>query len=182
MEKGTNKNDQNNDLKIELYPEKKPRYDFRRSSLKYLVTKDTLGFSFDEKDELAFIGSKTPILNGFYLAHSNHYPVRIKPDHIWLLIVQAFSNHVNVNAEKLRSLFVDFEGKKTLQVNYPLSSITQVDKKVLENFSEQINEQMKKYLGEKLINILTPNFSTSTYDSKIVCKISIMGAFKKYFD
>ena len=41
---------------------------------------------------------------------------------------------------------------------------------------------MKKYLGEKLVDILTPNFSTSTYDSKIVGKISIMGAFKKYFD
>ena len=40
---------------------------------------------------------------------------------------------------------------------------------------------MKKYLGEKLLDILTPNFSTSNYDSKIVCKISIMGAFKKYF-
>ena len=51
----------------------------------------------------------------------------------------------------------------------------------MENFSEQINEQMKKYLGEKLLDILTPNFSTSNYDSKIVCKISIMGAFKKYF-
>ena len=41
---------------------------------------------------------------------------------------------------------------------------------------------MKKYLGEKLVDILTPNFSTSTYDSKIIGKISIMGAFKKYFD
>ena len=158
MGKVADKNSQNKELKIELYPEKKPRYDFHRESLKYLVTKDTLGFSFDEKDELAFIGSKTPILNGFYLAHSNHYPVRIKPDHIWLLIVQAFSNHVNVNAEKLRSLFVDFEGKKTLQVNYPLSSITQVDKKVLENFSEQINEQMKKFLGNEVMETLTTKF------------------------
>jgi len=41
---------------------------------------------------------------------------------------------------------------------------------------------MTKYLGEDLLEVLTPNFSTTTYDSKIVCKISIMGAFKKYFD
>ncbi len=176
------KNDQNNELKIKLYPKKKPRYDFRRIPLKRYVTKDTLGFSFDEKDKLAFVDNKTPVLNGFYLAHSNHYPIRIKPDHIWLLIVQAFSNHVNVNAEKLRSLFVDFEGKKTLHVFYPLSSITQVDKKVLENFSEQINEQMIKFLGNEVVETLTPNFTTSDYDSKIICKISIMGAFKKYFN
>ena len=69
MEKGTNKNEaQNNDLKIELYPEKKPRYKYNRSSLKRCVTKDTLAFSFNEEDELAYINSKTPVLNGFYVA------------------------------------------------------------------------------------------------------------------
>ena len=41
---------------------------------------------------------------------------------------------------------------------------------------------MKKFLGEELIEILTPNFTTTNYDSTIVCKISIMCAFKKYFD
>ena len=40
---------------------------------------------------------------------------------------------------------------------------------------------MKKFLGEELVNLLTPNFSTTTNDTKIVGKISIMGAFKKYF-
>ena len=100
----------------------------------------------------------------FILPHTNHYPIRIKPDDIWLLIVQAFSNHVNANSERLRHYFVDFDGKKQLIVEYNLSSIDQVNRKVLENFSEQINEKMKKYLGEKLVDILTPNFSTSTYD------------------
>ena len=126
--------------------------------------------------------SNVPFLIGFYDAHTNHYPIRIKPDDIWLLIVQAFSYHVNANYEKLRNLFVDFDGKKTLQVKYPLSSIEQVDRKVLEDFSKQINKKMEEYLGEKLLNILTPNFTTTTYDSTIVGKISIMGAFKKYFD
>lgn len=173
--------EQKTDLKIELYPKNKPRYEFEKSSLKELVKDKTLGFSFNEKDELAYINSKTPVLQGFYLAHSNHYPIRIKPDHIWLLIVQAFSNHVNANAEELRSQFVNFDGKKTLKVNYPLSSIAQVDKKVLENFSEQINAQMKDYLGDEILETLTPNFTTTDYNSTVVCKISIMGAFKKYF-
>ena len=34
----------------------------------------------------------------------NYYPIRIKPDDIWLLIVQAFSHHVNNNSEELRSV------------------------------------------------------------------------------
>ena len=117
----------------------------------------------------------------FYTAHTNHYPIRIKPDDIWLLILQSFSNHVNINSEKLRDLFVDFSGKQTLTVKYDLSDISEVNRKVLEDFSEQINEQMKYFLGEKLLEILSANFSTSNYDSILISKISIMGAFKKYF-
>ena len=171
-----------NELKIDLYPRKKPRYTFDKKPVSRLITKDVLGHSLNPEQSLAYIDSNVPLLNGFYTAHTNHYPIRIKPDDIWLLIVQAFSNHVNANAEKLRHYFVNFDGKQKLKVIYQLSDIKQVDRKTLENFSEQINEQMKQYLGEKLLDILTPNFSTSNYDSKIVCKISIMGAFKKYFD
>jgi hypothetical protein len=170
-----------NELKIDLYPGKRPRYTFDKTPVSKLITKDVLGHSLNPEQSLAYIDSNVPLLNGFYTAHTNHYPIRIKPDDIWLLIVQAFSNHVNANAEKLRHYFVNFDGKQKLKVIYELSDIKQVDRKTLENFSEQINEQMKKYLGEKLLDILTPNFSTSNYDSKIVCKISIMGAFKKYF-
>ena len=173
---------ESNELKIDLYPGKKARYDFPKTSVKSLITKDTLGHSLNKDQQLAFIRTNVPLLNGFYTAHNNHYPIRIKPDDIWLLIVQGFSNHVNANAEELRQLFVDFNGKKELVVKYPLSSIEEVDRKILENFSEQINEQMTSYLGKELIDVLTPNFSTTTYDSTIVCKISIMGAFKKYFD
>ena len=173
---------ENKELKIELYPKNQPRYDFIKTSVKRIIPSDVLDHSLDVNKILAYIDSNVPVLNGFYTAHNNHYPIRIKPDDIWLLIVQAFSNHVNVNSEELRHLFVDFDGKKTLKVEYPLSDIKQVNRKVLENFSEQINNQMKEYLGEELIEILTPNFTTTNYDSTIVCKISIMGAFKKYFD
>ena len=132
---------------------------------------------------MAFIDKNAPVLNGFYTAHINHYPIRIKPDDIWLLIVQAFSSHVNENSEELRHYFVNFSGKKELIVKYyDITYIYQVTKKHLEDFSEQINEQMKEYLGEEILEILTPNFTTTTYDSSIICKISIMGAFKKYFD
>ena len=119
----------NNELKIELYPDREPRYEFPKSPIKKNISKDVLSHSLDENKELAFLNVNAPILNGFYIAHSNHYPIRIKPDDIWLLIVQAFSHHVNINSEKLRNMFVNFEGKK-----------------VLESFSEQINVKMKEFL------------------------------------
>ena len=150
--------------------------------MKDIIPKDVLSYSFNKNRSLAYIHENVPVLNGFYTAHTNHYPIRIKPDDIWLLIIQGFSHHVNINSEDLRSMFVNFEGKKELVVNYGVSNLEEVDSKLLEDFSVQINEQMKKYLGENLLNILTPNFTTTNNESLIICKISIMGAFKKYFD
>ena len=106
----------------------------------------------------------------------------IKPDDIWLLIVQAFSNHINFNSEELRKMFVNFKGKKTINIYYNMTNIRQIDKSILEDFSVKINQNMKKYLGEELLDTLTPNFSTTNYDTSIICKISIMATFKKYFD
>ena len=51
--------------------------------------------------------------------------------------------------------------KKTLEVKYlGVFYKENIDKKILEDFSIQINEQMKEYLGEELINNLTSNFTT----------------------
>ena len=47
-------------------------------------------------------------------------------------------------------MFVDFDGKKTLIVNYPLSSINQINESIIVDFTEQINIQLKDYLGEEL--------------------------------
>ena len=143
---------------------------------------ENLGYSLDDYNKLAFVGANVPLLEGFYSAHCNHYPIRIKPDDIWLLIIQAFSNHVNANSEQLRKYFVNFDGKKTLKVNYGKIKKENVDKKILEDFSIQINKQIEKFIGEELLQILTSNFTTTTHESLIISKLSIMGAFKKYFN
>ena len=169
-----NQNSEENELKIELYPENVPIDKLEKELVSSVLPEDKLCDSLDKNKALAFPGSNVPILYGLYTAHCKHYPIRIKPDDIWLLIVQAFSNHVNANPEELRELFVDFEGKKTLRVVYLGKDIKDVDKKTLEDFSIQINEQMKKYLGNEIIQILTSDFSTTNYDSFIVSKLSII--------
>ena len=42
-------NPNDNILKIELYPENKPRYEFEKSPIKNIVPKDVLDHSLDEK-------------------------------------------------------------------------------------------------------------------------------------
>ena len=87
---------------------------------------------------------------------------------------QDFSNHVNANAEKLRNKFVNFDRQQQLKVEYPISSIEIVIKEILEDFSIQINKQMVKYLGEEVLNILTPNFTTTDKEKIIIFKLSII--------
>ena len=179
---GFKKSLEETELKIELYPENVPKDLLKKNSPMSNMPVGPLVHSLDEKKKLAFCRANVPVLDGFYSAHCNHYPIRIKPDDIWLLIVQAFSNHVSANYENLRKYFVNFDDQKPLLVKYPgVFVLENVDKKILEDFSIQINEQMKKYLGEELLETLTSNFSTTNYDSLIISKLSIMGAFKNYF-
>src|SRR5262245_10640476 len=51
-----------------------------------------------------------------HAAFNDHRPLVIAPDHIWLLISQGFAAHVRVNAEALRHLFVEHDGKKTIEI------------------------------------------------------------------
>ena len=168
-----------NELKIDLYPNNKPKFELKKISVKTIIDKNTLGHSFDINEKLGYFCYKVPTLSGLYEAYCNHYPIRIKPDDIWLLIVQCFSHHINTNSEKLRGCFVDFEGKKDLIVKMECFKI---EKENLEMFVEKINEELKKYIGKEVIDNLTPDFTTTDLNTKLVCQISIMDSFKKYFN
>ena len=178
----TNSTTNNNELKISLYSENKPRYEFYKYPVRNIIPKDVWGHSLDINQQLGCIYSNVPLLEGFYFAHTHHYPIRIKPDDIWLLIVQAFSNHVNANAEKLRKYFVNFSGKQKLIVQYLGKNFFENENKYFKKFSEDIKKEMEKFLGTEILDILSSDFSTSNYDSQVICNLSIMGAFKKYFD
>ena len=178
----SNINPFNNELKINLYPNKKPRYEFEREPVKELINEDTLGHSLNINEELAFLYSNVPVLEGFYTAHTNHYPLRITPDDIWLLIVQAFSNHVNANHKELKKFFVDFDGKKEIIIDDDAINYKEIKRENLEKFTEKVIKKLEDFLGKEILDILTPEFTTTTYDSIIICKLTIMCAFKKYFE
>ena len=173
---------QTNDLKIELYPQNSPRGTFRQKQISKIIKDDILCHSLDETKKLGYYRYNVPVLESFYNAHINHFPIRIKPDDIWLLIVQAFSYHVNLNSEKLRNKFVNFDGKAELVCKFFIDNPKKINKKIASSFSEQINSQMEKYLGKEVLDILSPDFSTTDSNSTIIFKISIMNAFKKYFN
>ena len=67
------------ELRIDIYPENKQKDDLPKKSLKDLIDKNTVKYSFDPNGELAFVNENVPFIEGLYYAPINHLPIRIKP-------------------------------------------------------------------------------------------------------
>ena len=50
----------------------------------------------------------------FYLAYALHGEITLSPDMVWLAIIIPVANYIDNHTDELRSLLVEFEGKKDL--------------------------------------------------------------------
>ena len=119
------------------------------------------------------------VILGYLNAYFNHCPIRLSPNVIWQLILNQFAEYVDEFAEDLREKFVNFEGKKDLicvRIGH-IKDVYKYEDDLIEEFCDKITENV----GKELIDNLTPNFSTSTKQTIISGKVSIMSTFKKYF-
>ena len=134
---------------------------------------------------VSMIGAMHGCPNGYIMsavhAWSDHLPFMIKPIHLWILILQGVSTHVNGNAKELRDKWVLHKGKMTLEVKrdgFILGSSKNDWKGVVSEFTEKISEKTVKDTFE----ILDPSvFSNASMDEKIAVGITIMDMCKKYF-
>ena len=119
------------------------------------------------------------VLLGYLDSFIDHCPIKVSPNVIWQLILNAFSRHVDNNSEELRNKFVNFEGIKDLNVVKvgTLNDIYKYEKEIIEELVQKISQNV----GSQLVDVLTPNFSTTTNESLIAGKVSLMSAFKRYF-
>ena len=123
----------------------------------------------------------TPFYDCFTDAYSNHYPLRLSPDAIFLLILQGFAIHVYQNAEELRSKFVDFNNKKELVVDRRDLVFNQLTAKDFSEIFASFTDLIAENVGKELVENLTPNFTTTTPLSTTLCQLTLMTSFQKYF-
>ena len=145
------------------------------------VFNKVISTSIKPGQKISFDHFTHPVYLGYLDAYRNHRPITISPDIIWTLIVQGFSYHVKKHAEELRSKFVNFNGKKEIiikNLNINICNATAEEWSLL--VQDAIN-QIKECIGGKIVDILTPTFSTTTPVSSVVGQISIMSSFKNYF-
>lgn len=121
------------------------------------------------------------MIAGIHMAYKHHYPLVLSPDMFWLLILQGLSIHVNQNAEAMRKMFVDFEGKKEIEVRNDelirgcLESTWEI---VFPVFSDKI----RGYIGDENHDNIIVVFSTTGHVEKVATQISLMDTMKSYFD
>ena len=131
------------------------------------------------------VGSYKPVCNGFIAAvhtsFSQHYPLVLSPDAIWLCIMQGLSYHINANADKLRGHFVEFEGKKDIKVFPNVPFIKGSPNNPWEDIFQLFSQGIKEQVGDKTHTLLTPEFSTTGPVERAASQIVLMDCFKQFF-
>lgn len=121
-----------------------------------------------------------PLVEAVHLAFEGHRPLVLSPDMIWLLVAQGFANHVNANAEELRSRFVEHPGKVTIQVrrdDFCKGSPENPWPEVFDEFSQSI----RGHIGVATHDLLLPGFSTTGAAEKAATEIVLLDAMQSFF-
>ena len=169
-------NDLDAETIISIKKEDKEKGDKNIETLKIILNKNLPKPT--KINNISSFGTHKTIL-GYLNAYFNHCPIKVSPNVIWQLILNNFSKYVNDNSERLREKFVDFEGKKNLTC-IKIGKLEDADKYTDDIIKEYCN-QISQNIGKELIDVLTPNYSTSTKESIISGQVSIMSTFKNYF-
>jgi hypothetical protein len=118
-------------------------------------------------------------------AYNNHQHLRLTPDDIWLTIAQGVSHHINYNAEKFRSRFVNHEGKKQIII-FAGDILHDGENSRLEgDWPEAIKRLVVKtdQAVEKIDikPLLECDFSTTTNTTLTASRIVLLDMVKSYF-
>lgn len=122
-----------------------------------------------------------PVLAALDAAYSDHLPVVLSPDMIWMLIVQGFGTHIRYHAELFRKELTGKEsGKETLVVESDLlpGGSAKTWPEVVSQMTALADESLILPLGEMMIR----KFSTTTSDSLCAQHIVFLDSVSEYFE
>ncbi|CAM4974187.1 unnamed protein product [Rotaria socialis] len=116
------------------------------------------------------------VFQAYLSAYNSHEDIVLSPDDLWLMVAIYFAKYVNANAEKLRHLFVNHEGKVKL-------TIEQMQREPDWNaFLESMRIKIGENVKNDVVSLLTANYSTTGKVELMLFCATIMNTFKNYFD
>jgi hypothetical protein len=143
------------------------------------ISTPLLAFSHDDRFEAIADREIHPLALAVHTAFSEHRPLLLTPDVIWLTIAQGFAQHVNHHAEELRSSFVSHQGKEKLVAQSDnLPTLPAEWAEVIEQWTLHLRDRV----GADVYRLMECNFSTTTPITRIASHVVMMDAFQQYFD
>ena len=142
---------------------------------------EILNYNFDINQKEFFNWGKKSLIRGLMEAYGNHYPITVSPDMFLILFLQGYSRFMEKNSEKLRNIYVNFEGKKTLIVQRAGITPETANSKDWQGIIDEFTQKIKGEIGENIISNLESNFTTSNSVTLATSQMSIMSAMKNYF-
>jgi hypothetical protein len=124
--------------------------------------------------------SNHPIITALFDAFTQHRPLCLSPDMIWLLVCQGVAHHVNLHAEDLRARFVRHQGKAKIVVrrdDFIKGSPENPWSEVIDAFSTRVRE----HIGSSH-DLFVPRFSTTGPTERIASEIVLLDAVQSYFE
>ncbi|KAJ7374210.1 hypothetical protein OS493_007283 [Desmophyllum pertusum] len=132
--------------------------------------------------ETIYAPGDTGLFSAVLTAYNNHWKLRTSPDDWWFCVIKRVAGAIDKNAKKesIRKMFVDHEGKKTIEVKVPDSIIYTVD---YSWFFDQIAKGIQQNVKvPEFVDGMTADFSTTTAVQKIVSQITLMNSVQEYFE
>ena len=137
--------------------------------------------NFDINEKEFYNYGKKSLFRGLMEAYANHYPITISPDMILILFLQGYSRFMENHSEKLRNIYVNFEGKKNITVvRYSMTPET-AKPEDWRNIFDEFTKNIEGQIGENIMSNLKSNFTTTNPVTLTTSQVSIMSAMKQYF-
>ncbi len=134
----------------------------------------------DYHTDVAKIELVNPLVGAVYTAFSDHRPLTLSPDIIWVTIAQGISHHMTIHAESMRKKFVKHKGQLDLIFSctgWVAGSPENPWHEAFESWSSQIGE----HVGKEYYDALVCDFSTTGPIERSVSQVTMMDTFKRYF-
>lgn len=113
-------------------------------------------------------------------AYAQHHELLLRPDDVWQAILTQLNFYVNGGrAERLRDVFVDFDGQRELRIETCCSTEALDYGALAREFTDLIAANVN---DPTLVDwSVGPSFSTSTHTDRVVASVTLMSTLRAYF-
>jgi hypothetical protein len=138
---------------------------------------DALVVGGDPTASALFPDGVHPLLSAVARAFTDHRPLVLSPDAVWLTIAQGVAQHVRLHAEQLRPRLVGHAGRNRLSITVDGPMPTDVES------WQYVVEQLGKLLADEISDaeFFECDFSTSTQTERIAGRVVMLDAYSPYF-